>query len=94
MIDEDEKIAALEQKIAELKKPQQPKSAAIEKNSSVAVRVVADLASGIFVGFALGYGLDYALGTKPVFLLIFIIIGVAAGFLNIYRGITKEETSS
>ncbi|WP_165176315.1 AtpZ/AtpI family protein [Desulfovibrio sp. ZJ369] len=43
------------------------------------------LVSGPLVGFAIGYGLDYWLGTGPWGKLIFLVIGIAAGFLNVYR---------
>lgn len=43
------------------------------------------LVSGPLVGFAIGYGLDYWLGTGPWCKLIFLVIGIAAGFLNVYR---------
>lgn len=43
------------------------------------------LVSGPLVGFAIGYGLDYWLGTSPWGKLIFLFIGIAAGFLNVYR---------
>ncbi|BBD09635.1 AtpZ/AtpI family protein [Desulfovibrio ferrophilus] len=38
-----------------------------------------------FVGLAMGYYLDKWLGTKPVMLLIFLFIGIAAGFKNVYE---------
>ncbi|HXR97362.1 MAG TPA: AtpZ/AtpI family protein [Terriglobales bacterium] len=38
-----------------------------------------------FVGLAIGYGLDHALHTGKVFELIFLCLGLAAGFLQIYR---------
>ncbi|MDR2573145.1 MAG: AtpZ/AtpI family protein [Desulfovibrio sp.] len=43
------------------------------------------LVSGPLVGFCLGYGLDYWLDTGPWGKLTFLIIGIAAGFLNVYR---------
>jgi ATP synthase protein I len=43
------------------------------------------LVSGPAVGFAIGYGLDYWLGTNPWCKLAFLFIGIAAGFLNVYR---------
>ena len=42
------------------------------------------------VGFAMGWGLDSWLGTSPWFIVIFSIIGVAAGFQNVYRLIKKK----
>ena len=43
------------------------------------------LVSGPAVGFAIGYGLDHWLGTNPWCKLAFLFIGIAAGFLNVYR---------
>ena len=43
------------------------------------------LVSGPAVGFAIGYGIDYWLHTSPRGKLIFLFIGIAAGFLNVYR---------
>ncbi|MDR3357688.1 MAG: AtpZ/AtpI family protein [Desulfovibrio sp.] len=43
------------------------------------------LVSGPLVGFCMGYGLDYWLDTGPWGKLAFLVIGIAAGFLNVYR---------
>ena len=43
------------------------------------------LVSGPLVGFAIGYGLDYWLDTSPWCKLFFLLLGIAAGFLNVYR---------
>lgn len=43
------------------------------------------MVSGPLVGFGIGYGLDYWLGCGPWGKLVFLIIGVGAGFLNVYR---------
>ncbi len=43
------------------------------------------LVSGPAVGFAIGYGLDRWLGTSPWCKLIFLVVGIGAGFLNVYR---------
>lgn len=43
------------------------------------------LVSGPLVGFAVGYGLDRWLGTGPWCKLAFFLLGIAAGFLNVYR---------
>ncbi|MDR3500622.1 MAG: AtpZ/AtpI family protein [Parvibaculum sp.] len=51
----------------------------------VAFRLSTELVAGIFVGGAIGLGLDTWLGTKPLFLLIFFFLGVAAGILNVFR---------
>lgn len=43
------------------------------------------LVSGPLVGFAIGYGLDAWLGTSPWCKIGFLLVGIGAGFLNVYR---------
>lgn len=43
------------------------------------------LVSGPIVGFAIGYWLDILFGCGPWLKVIFFIIGILAGFLNIWR---------
>lgn len=43
------------------------------------------MVSGPLVGVAIGYGLDAWLDTGPWCKLIFLLVGISAGFLNVYR---------
>lgn len=43
------------------------------------------MVSGPIVGFAIGYGLDALFSTHPWFKIIFLLVGILAGFLNVYR---------
>ena len=43
------------------------------------------MVSGPLVGFGIGYALDWWLGTNPWFKLIFLVVGIGAGFLNVYE---------
>ncbi len=43
------------------------------------------MVSGPLVGVAIGYGLDAWLDTGPWCKLIFLFVGIGAGFLNVYR---------
>jgi len=47
-----------------------------------------------FGGLALGYYLDRYLGTSPWFTIILLIMGIAAGFINIYTTAKKYDGSS
>jgi ATP synthase protein I len=49
------------------------------------------LPSSIAVGLFFGYMLDKLLHTRPWMLLIFLLLGIASGFLNLIRGIRKYE---
>lgn len=47
--------------------------------------------SSIAVGLVIGYLLDRWLGTYPWLLMVFAILGIAAGFVNLYRVVSKFE---
>ena len=53
-----------------------------------AARIVTELVAGIAVGVGIGLGLDYWLGTKPWFMIVFFFLGSGAGMLNVYRTVT------
>lgn len=44
-----------------------------------------ELALSIIVGGAIGYGLDYWLGTNPWMTIFWLICGIIAGFRSLYR---------
>ena len=54
------------------------------RNGGDAMRLAIDLVAAVVIAGAMGYGLDKWLGTKPWFLVIFLIFGLAAGFRNFY----------
>ncbi len=47
------------------------------------------LPTSTFVGYAIGYLLDKAFGTHFLYL-VFLLIGIAAGFLQLIRQITQD----
>ena len=52
-------------------------------------RMVIELVSGLGIGFVVGYGIDWALGTLPIFLVIFTLLGFVAGVKTMVR--TAQE---
>lgn len=59
-----------------------------------AMRVSSELLAGLFVGCLLGLGLDRWLGTQPLFLLIGMGLGFAAGLRNLMRSANKGNGHS
>lgn len=51
----------------------------------VAFRLVAELVSGLVVGGGIGWLLDRWLGTSPWLLVVFFVLGAAAGIMNVFR---------
>lgn len=48
-------------------------------------RVSIEFVVGVAVGVAIGYGLDRWLGTAPLMMVLFLLLGGAAGVMNAYR---------
>lgn len=51
----------------------------------VAFRIAAELVASVLVGAGLGYSLDRWLETKPLFLVVMILLGFGAALMNIFR---------
>ena len=49
------------------------------------------VAFSIFIGLGIGVWLDKQFGTFPWLALLFMVFGVAAGFLNYYRFIRSQQ---
>ena len=52
---------------------------------SLAFRMVSELIGGILVGVGIGWGLDRAFSTSPILLIVFSLLGTAAGFWNVVK---------
>jgi ATP synthase protein I len=77
-----ERLRQLEVRIAKVKGKPKPERATTGKAFSqgeMAWRMVIELVTGMFLGLGIGYGLDRAFGTPPIFLVIFSMLGFAAG---------------
>lgn len=51
----------------------------------IGLRVGVELLSALIVGLGIGWGLDRWLHTGPLFLVLFVLAGGAAGVLNVWR---------
>jgi ATP synthase protein I len=74
------KIDALKGKDADVPKVEEHYSQAQH-----AWRMVIELVSGLGIGFVIGYGIDWMLGTLPIFLVIFTMLGFVAGVKTMIR---------
>ena len=59
----------------------------------LAMRAASEFAAAIVVGGLIGWQLDVWLGTKPAFMIIFFMLGVAAGVWNVIRVTTPRPRS-
>ncbi|MCI2394186.1 AtpZ/AtpI family protein [Aliiroseovarius sediminis] len=58
---------------------QEDTSDAAYNQASFAWQMVIELTVGLLIGFGIGFGLDTLFGTKPIFMVLFIMLGFAAG---------------
>ena len=57
--------------------------------ANMAWRMVTEMVAGLGIGFGIGYGLDTVLGTTPFLMVIFALLGIAAG-INVMLRTAKE----
>lgn len=82
--DADDPAAALkrlEERIAAVRgQPEaKPHQESHYSQAQLAWRMVIELVAGLSIGFGMGYGLDVLFGTMPLFLVLFVFLGLAAG---------------
>jgi len=85
--DQQQQLQQLEAKIHAAKKRGAPKPRADEHYSqaNLAWRMVIELVAGLGIGFGIGYGLDWVFGTLPIFMVLFVMLGLAAGVKTMLR---------
>lgn len=79
--DAAERLAQLEARIEALKHKdaERPHQEEHYSQAQHAWRMVIELVAGIAIGSGMGYGLDSLFGTIPIFLVLFTLLGFAAG---------------
>lgn len=55
-----------------------------------AMRIGVEVVAAVIIGVAFGLFLDDSLGTKPWFMLLFFVLGSAAGMFNVYRVVRNQ----
>ena len=96
MVDPEDKarLERLEKRIDALKRENAPEPRATQEaagGAELAWRMVIELVAGIGIGFGIGFGLDHLFGTLPIFLMIFALLGFAAGVRTMMR--SAEEVN-
>ncbi|MEM9779542.1 MAG: AtpZ/AtpI family protein [Pseudomonadota bacterium] len=82
-----DQLKTLEDRIAAAQKAREPEAPRQNKfeATNLAWRMVLELVIGMVLGCFIGYGLDVLFGTLPIFLMIFAVLGFAAGIRTMMR---------
>ena len=92
--DQKRQLADLDARIAAAKAAKAPGKSHQEEHYSqaqLAWRMVIELVAGLGIGFAIGYGLDVLFGTLPIFLVVFTLLGFAAGVKTMVRSAAEIQ---
>lgn len=79
--DLDDRLRRLRDRIGDARRAQDPppESQDHHTQAQLAWRMVTELVAGLLVGFGIGLGLDALFGTRPLMLVLFTLLGFAAG---------------
>ncbi|MBJ3774272.1 AtpZ/AtpI family protein [Acuticoccus mangrovi] len=87
--DFEERRERLKRQLAAHKQAEEAEKAREQRSSmagyAAAFRLSTEFISAIVVGLALGYLADWGLGTTPWLMIVFLLLGFAAGVLNVLR---------
>lgn len=83
---EPDDLRALGKRLDEMRRREAVKNRKPAPTSmGIAFRFTTELVSALIVGGGIGWGLDWLFGTRPIFIIVFFVLGAAAGILNVMR---------
>ena len=81
-----ERLRSLETRLGERTKEAPPSRGEEHfSQANMAWRMVTELVAGLGIGFLIGFGLDYLTGWRPVFMVVFVLLGLVAGIKTMMR---------
>ncbi len=89
--DLDGRLSELKRRV-EARKPTREAEKAAETSArgyAQAMKLSSEFIAGIVVGGVLGWGIDEIFGTLPFGLIVFLLLGFAAGVLNVLRAVGR-----
>ena len=87
----EDRLAAMRREMPQNKEHASGGSHSVGQLMWLAFNVVSELIAGVVCGLGKGYGIDLWLGTRPVFIAVFLIFGCIAGVLNVVRFLRQYE---
>ena len=90
----DPRLKALGEKLAEVRRAPSVPEGGGPRTSGLsgfgqAMKVGSEFVAGVIVGFVIGYTIDQLFGTSPWGMIVFLLLGFAAGTLNVMRATGK-----
>lgn len=93
--DPADRLKALDARIKAAKgEERKPHSEEHYSQANMAWRMVIELVAGLAIGFGIGYGLDAVFNTTPIFMVLFIFFGLAAGVKTMMRSAAEMQNEA
>ena len=73
---------------------ERPSGKSVESDYGPAFKFAAELIVGVVVGGGIGWALDKEFGTAPWLMILLVILGFAAGLLNVVRAAREAQTQN
>jgi ATP synthase protein I len=87
----------LEGKVRDARERHAPASSEAQDRGTAmgeALKLSTELIGGVAVGGFIGWALDHWLGTAPILLVVFFILGAAAGIMNVIRTAQRRQAAA
>ncbi len=88
----DKEISELKKRINKFKTTEAPKKK--NSNSIDAFRVAIELVTGVIVGLIIGLFFDRIFDSKPLFLIICLLVGIITGFNIIWQTLNRKNNDT
>ena len=59
-----------------------------------ALKLATEMIAGVAVGGFIGWWLDWVFGTQPILMVVFLVLGAAAGITNVVRSAQKAQSQA
>ena len=87
----------LEGKVRDARSRHEPASSAAQDRGSAmgeALKLSTEMIAGVAVGGFIGWALDRWLGTAPILMVVFLLLGGAAGIMNVIRTAQRRQAAA
>ena len=86
----------LEGRVRDARARHEPAPAAQDRGAAMgqALKLATELIAGVAVGGFIGWTLDRWLGTAPALMVVFLLLGAAAGILNVMRSAQRRQADA
>ena len=87
----------LEGKVRDARSRHEPASSAAQDRGSAmgeALKLSTEMIAGVAVGGFIGWALDRWLGTAPILMVMFLLLGGAAGIMNVIRTAQRRQAAA